>query len=133
MPATQISFTAFALAAFADNTCSIAVPGGVDTQQVVSVVLCTPPVTQAASVLVAQPVVADCGECIPYEGLFEPFRGVGWDEFRREFYRWDDLQTGGGMDAPAFLPTGGHRSFACTGLSGGRIVLAQGHEVSFSR
>lgn len=42
MPATQISFTAFALAAFADNTRSIAVPGGVDTQQVVSVVLCAP-------------------------------------------------------------------------------------------
>ncbi len=64
MPATQISFTAFALAAFADNTRSIAVPGGVDTQQVVSVVLCAPPVTQAASVLVAQPVAADGGECI---------------------------------------------------------------------
>ena len=64
MSATQISFTAFALAAFADNTRSIAVLGGVDTHQVVSVVLCAPPVTQAASVLVAQPVAADGGECI---------------------------------------------------------------------
>ena len=64
MPATQISFTAFALAALADNTRSIAVPGEVDTRQVVSVALCTPPVTQAASVLVAQPLVADGGECI---------------------------------------------------------------------
>ena len=133
MPATQISFTAFALAAFADNTRSIAVPGGVDTQQVVSVALCTPPVTQAASVLVARPLVADGGECIPYGGVFEPFRGTRWDDFRREFYAWDDLQTGAGMDAPAFLPTGGHRSFSHSGLTGGRCVLAQGQEVPFYR
>ena len=133
MPATQISFTAFALAAFADNTRSIAVPGGVDTQQVVSVALCTPPVTQAASVLVAQPLVADGGECIPYGGVFEPFRGTRWDDFRREFYAWDDLVTGAGMDAPAFLPTGGHQSFSSFGLTGGRCVLAQGQEFSFYR
>lgn len=84
MPATQISFTAFALAAFADNTRSIAVPGGVDTQQVVSVVLCAPPVTQAASVLVAQPVAADGGGCmdapayIP-RGAHRGFVAPRWD------------------------------------------------------
>ena len=95
--------------------------------------LCTPSVTPFAAAVAAPCVAADGGECIPYEGLFEPYRGVLWDEFRREFYVWDDFQTGGGMDAPVFLPTGGHRSFAATGRIGGRCVLAQGHEVSFYR
>ncbi|WP_338819346.1 hypothetical protein [Acidovorax temperans] len=53
MPATQISFLAFAQAA----------------QQQASV--CTPPVTQAATVLVAQPVVADGGECIDASAAYE--------------------------------------------------------------
>lgn len=127
MPATQISFTAFALAAFADNTRSIAVPGGVDTQQVVSVVLCAPPVTQAASVLVAQPVAADGGECIPFTGNFKPYRCVRWEDFRRDFHEWDDTLTGGGMDAPAYIPRGAHRGFVGTRRDGGLGVLADGH------
>jgi hypothetical protein len=107
MTATQISFVEFAL-----------------TEQA----SCTPSVT-----LPAAAVAADGGECISYGGVFEPFRGTRWNDFRREFYEWDDLETGAGMDAPAFLPTGGHRSFSHSGLTGGRCVLAQGQEVPFYR
>lgn len=54
MPATQISFSTFAQAAQQQAT------------------VCTPPVTQAASALVAQPVVADGGECIqPHDDYAE--------------------------------------------------------------
>ena len=112
MSASQISFVEFAL-----------------TVQP----LCTPSVALPAAAVAAPCVAADGGECIPFDGLFEPFRGARWDEFRREFCLWDDFQTGGGMDAPAFLPIGGHRSFVGSGLTGGRCVLAQGHEVSFFR
>ena len=112
MSASQISFVEFAL-----------------TEQA----LCTPSVTLPAAAVAAPCVTADGGECIPYGGVFEPFRGTRWDDFRREFYAWDDLVTGAGMDAPAFLPTGGHRSFSHSGLTGGRCVLAQGQEFSFYR
>ena len=112
MSASQISFVEFAL-----------------TEQA----LCTPSVTPSVAAVAAPCVAADGGECIPYEGLFEPYRGTRWDDFRREFYEWDDLETGAGMDAPAFLPTGGHQSFSSFGLTGGRCVLAQGQEFSFYR
>ena len=112
MSATQISFVEFAL-----------------TEQA----LCTPFVTLPAAAVAAPCVAADGGECVSYEGVFEPFRGTRWDDFRRDFYEWDDLETGAGMDAPAFLPTGGHRSRAATGLTGGRCVLAQGHAFSLYR
>ena len=133
MSATQISYIAFALAAFADNTRSIDVPGGVDTQQVVSVVLCAPPVTQAASVLVAQPVAADGGECAPFTGNFEPYRRVRWEDFRRDFYEWDDTLTGGGMDASAYIPHGAHRGFVGVRLGGDLGVLADGYSWSYVR
>lgn len=112
MSASQISFVEFAL-----------------TEQA----LCTPSVTLPAAAVAAPCVAADGGECIPYGGVFEPFRGTRWDDFRREFYAWGDLQTGAGMDAPAFLPAGGHQSFSAFGLTGGRCVLAQGQEFSFYR
>lgn len=112
MSASQISFVEFAL-----------------TEQA----LCTPSVTLPAAAVAAPCVAADGGECVSYGGVFEPFRGTRWNDFRREFYEWDDLETGAGMDAPAFLPTGGHRSFSHSGLTGGRCVLAQGQEVPFYR
>lgn len=113
MSATQISFVDFAL-----------------TEQA----LCTPSVTLPAAAVAAPCVAADGGECIPYEGLFEPYRGVRWDDFRREFYEWDDLETGAGMDAPVCLPTGGHRSFSSSfGRTGGRCVLAKGQAFSLYR
>ena len=112
MSASQISFVEFAL-----------------TEQA----LCTPSVTLPAAAVAAPCVAADGGECISYGGVFEPFRGTRWNDFRREFYEWDDFETGAGMDAPAFLPTGGHRSFSHSGLTGGRCVLAQGQEFSFYR
>ena len=112
MSASQISFVEFALTAQS---------------------LCTPSVTPSVAAVAAPCAAADGGECIPYGGLFEPFRGVSWYDFRREFYRWGDVQTGGGMDAPAFLPTGGHQSFVSSALTGGPCVLAQGQEVPFYR
>ena len=112
MSAFQISFVEFALTAQT---------------------LCTPPVVLPAAAVAAPCVAADGGECIPYLGVFEPFRGVSWYDFRREFYRWDDVQTGGGMDAPAFLPTGGHQSFVSSAPTGGLCVLAQGQEFSLYR
>lgn len=112
MSATQISFVEFAL-----------------TEQA----LCTPSVTLPAAAVAAPCVAAYGGECIPYGGVFKPFRGTRWGDLRREFYEWDDLEIGAGMDAPAFLPTGGHRSFSHSGLTGGRCVLAQGQEVPFYR
>ena len=112
MSATQISFVEFAL-----------------TEQA----SCAPSVTLPAAAVAVPCVAADGGECIPFDGFFKPFRGALWDDFRREFDVWDDLQSGGGMDAPTFLPIGGHRSFVGSGLTGGRCVLAQGHEVSFYR
>lgn len=112
MSASQISFVEFALTAQS---------------------LCTPSVTPSVAAVAAPCVAADGGECISYGGVYEPFRGTRWDDFRREFYAWDDLQTGAGMDAPAFLPTGGHQSFSSFGLTGGRCVLAQGQEFSLYR
>lgn len=112
MSASQISFVEFAL-----------------TEQA----FCTPSVTLPAAAVAAPCVAADGGGCISYGGVFEPFRGTRWGDFRREFYEWDDLETGAGMDAPAFLPTGGHQSFSSSGLTGGRCVLAQGQEFSLYR
>jgi hypothetical protein len=99
--------------------------------------LCNPPAESSPNPsdeagLVAHPSVGG-GDCISYGGVFEPFRGTRWPDFRREFYAWDDLEAGAGMDAPAFLPTGGHRSFSHSGLTGGRCVLAQGQAVPFYR
>jgi len=110
MSASQISFVEFAL-----------------TEQA----RCTPSVAPPPAAVAAPCVAAGGGECISYGGVFEPFRGARY--FRGEFYEWGDLETGAGMDAPAFLPTGGHRSFSHSGLTGGRCVLAQGQEVPFYR
>lgn len=112
MSASQISFVEFALTAQS---------------------LCTPSVTPSAAAVAAPCVAAGGGECISYEGVFKPFRGTRWDDFRCEFYEWDDLETGAGMDAPAYLPTGGHQSRSAFGLTGGRCVLAQGQIFSLYR
>lgn len=113
MSVSQISFVEFALTAQS---------------------LCTPSVTLPAAAVAAPCVAADGGECISYEGVFKPFRGTRWDDSRCEFYEWGDLETGAGMDAPAFLPTGGHQSFSSSfGLTGGRCVLAQGQDFSLYR
>jgi len=106
MSASQISFVEFALTAQS---------------------LCTPSVTPFAAAVAAPCVAADGGECTPYDGVFKPFRQVRWSDFRCDFYEWDDTLTGGGMDAPAYLPRGGHRGFVASRLCGGVAVLADGH------
>lgn len=107
MSATQTSFVEFALTEPAPCTPSVALPPAA----------------------VAAPCVAGGGGgCISYGGVFVPFLGARWGDLRPEFHAWDDLDTGAGMDAPVFLPTGGHRSFSHPGLTGGRSVLAQGQD-----
>lgn len=98
MPATQISFLAFAQAAQQQAT------------------VCAPPVTQAASVLVAQPVAADGGECPPFLGswarprLLSPLRD---DAYVAGFVvDW----ACGGLDAPRDPPVGCHVSLELGGL-----------------
>lgn len=106
MSATQISFVEFAL-----------------TEQA----LCTPSVALPPAALVAPCVAADGGECIPFTGNFEPYRRVRWEDFRRDFYEWDDTLTGGGMDASAYIPRGAHRGFVAPRRNGDLGVLADGH------
>ena len=111
MPATQISFSSFALAALQVGTPR------------------TPPVIDTAVAVVAHPLAVDGGECIPYSGVYEPSRSVSWFAIRDDF-RCEDIQSDWGfvsMDAPAFLPLGGHQSFRSyygdvksDGFTGGR-------------
>ena len=112
MSASQISFLEFAL-----------------TEQA----LCTPSVSPFAAAVAAPCVAADGGECIPFTGNFKPYRRVRWEDFRCDFYDWDDALTGGGMDAPAYIPRGAHRGFIAPRLDGDLGVLADGHLWSHSR
>ena len=112
MSASQISFVEFAL-----------------TEQA----FCTPSVTLPAAAVAAPCVAADGGECIPFTGNFKPYRRVRWEDFRRDFYGWDDTLTGGGMDAPACIPCGAHRGFVAPHLDGDLGVLADGYSWSHVR
>lgn len=98
MPATQISFAAFA-ATFLASVQSEAIES-------------TPPVQQAAIEVVAHPLAVDGGECPRFDGVWEPQRGVTYFDTRRDW----DWSVGpdwacGGLDAPAYLPAGSHSSF----------------------
>lgn len=106
MSATQISFVEFAL-----------------TEQA----LCTPSVALPVAAVAAPRVAADGGECIPFTGNFKPYRRVRWEDFRQDFYAWDDTLSGGCMDAPAYIPRGAHRGFVAPSLDGVLGVLADGH------
>lgn len=106
MSASQISFVEFAL-----------------TEQA----LCTPSVTLPAAAVAAPCVAADGGECIPFTGNFKPYRRIRLEDFRRDFYAWDDTLAGGGMDAPAYIPRGAHRGFLAPRLGGDLGVLADGY------
>ena len=112
MSATQISFVEFAL-----------------TEQS----LCTPSVTLPAAAVAAPCVAADGGERIPFTGNFKPYRRVRWEDFRQDFYAWDDTLSGGCMDAPAYIPRGAHRGFVAPRWDGGLGVLADGHLRSYVR
>lgn len=107
MPATQISFLAFAQAAQQQAT------------------VCAPPVTQAASVLVAQPVAADGGECIHIDLRRVHIERPAFSSMRGDFFL-DGLHPGWAgfaLDAPSFLPSG---SAVVLGLGAGYPFINSG-------
>lgn len=100
MPATQISFADFALA-----------------QQ--AAITCTPPVSEAALVVVAHPLAVGSGECIRFDGVFSRIRGVSSLDLRSD-HDWSvhpDWACGA-MDAPRDFPSGSHRALPL----GGRVT-----------
>ena len=99
MPASQISFADFALA-----------------QQ--AAVTCTPPVSGAALVVVAHPLVVDGGECTRFDGVFHRIRGVSALDLRDD-HDWSVSPDWacGAMDAPRDFPSGSHLALSL----GGRV------------
>lgn len=101
MPASQISFVDFALAQQAAASC-------------------TPLVQNTAIEVVAHPVAADVGECIPVRGVAAGSQGCHRelrDDFVDDWLCSDSGRIGGssgaGMDAPSYLPSGSHTVFIC--------------------
>jgi len=90
MPATQISFSGFAL-----------------VQQ--AAITCTPPVSDAALVVVARPLAVGSGECARFDGVFYRLRGVSSDDLRSD-HDWSVQPDWacGSMDAPRDFPSGSH-------------------------
>lgn len=117
MPATQISFSDFALAA----------------QQ--AAIPCAPPVIDAALALVAQPLAADSGECIPVGAVLTGRRGCSFelrDDYRGGFV-CDGLigsASGSGMDAPERSPSGSHSSYVCGSGDSWAFLVVNGFNAS---
>lgn len=90
MPVSQISFADFAL-----------------VQQ--AAITCTPPVSDAALVVVAHPLAVDGGECTRFDGVLLPRRGVSSLDLRSD-HDWSVFPEWacGGMDAPRDFPSGSH-------------------------
>ena len=97
MSASQISFAAFALAQQAAASC-------------------TPPVSDAAVVVVAHPLAVDGGECARFYGVFHPIRGVSSPDLRSD-HDWSVQPDWacGAMDAPRDVPSGSHRALSLCG------------------
>ena len=100
MPASQISFSGFALAQQAAITCA-------------------PPVSDAALAVVAHPLAVGSGECIRFDGVFSRIRGVSSLDLRSD-HDWSVQPDWacGAMDAPRDFPSGSHRALSL----GGRVT-----------
>lgn len=106
MPASQISFADFALA-----------------QQ--AAITCTPPVSEAALVVVAHPLAVGGGECARFDGVLLPRRGVSCLDLRPD-HDWSVLPEWacGAMDAPRDLPSGSHAALTlCSGVVADAFVF----------
>lgn len=104
MPATQISFAAFASSLLAS----------VQSEATD----CTPPAQPMPLMdagLVTQPGIRG-GECIRFDGVFHPFRLVGYGSYRDDFGAYGDAVSGVGLDAPYFVPSGSHVAYEARGL-----------------
>lgn len=121
MPATQISFAAFAATLLASA----------QSEAIES----TPPASPELVLiqdggLVAQ-AAAGGGECPRFAGLFVPSNCIPSDRFRADYCSssvdaFPEMLSGCGLDAPVFLPSGSHESL---GLLGGprAYVRADGY------
>lgn len=100
MPSSQLSFSGFALVQQAATSC-------------------TPPVSDAAVVVVAHPLAVDSGECARFGGVFRRIRGVSSPDLRSD-HDWSVQPDWacGAMDAPRDFPSGSHRALSL----GGRVT-----------
>ncbi|RIX79340.1 hypothetical protein [Acidovorax cavernicola] len=95
---------------------------------------CAPSAIQTVEVkAVAAPALSGSGACtqLPYGGVFVPMRAVSvfdlHDGWRGEWF--GDWQSEGLLDAPEFLPAGGHHSLECgrEAVADGFSMVVRGH------